>query len=346
MARMTYFVPTLTCWALLNHAGRCKTHAGSDAPPAPSLSPTGVLNIEGDEDGVAAEDAAGNCSSTGRLAVNSARPSVMKLHGREAEQQVIDGLLASARAGRSRAVVVRGAAGIGKTALLGYAAAAAAANGMLVLRTAGVETEAEFAFSGLHLLLRPVLGYIGSLPGPQAAALRGALGLSERGSQDRFLAGLAVLSLLSELAEDRPVLCLIDDAHWLDAASADVLLFAARRLEAEGVVMLLAARDGPPRFAARGLCHLTLGPLTSQVAGQLLAERAGYLPPALRERVLTEADGNPLALVELAAALTAGSAAAGAGPLPVTHSVQELLADQIGRLGEPAALVLLLAAAE
>ena len=269
----------------------------------------------------------------------------MKLYGREAEQQVIDGLLADARAGRSGAVVVRGAAGIGKTALLGYAAAAG--DGMLLLRTAGVETEAEFAYGGLHLLLRPVLDYIERLPGPQIAALRGALGLSERGSQDRFLVGLAVLSLLSEVAEDRPVLCLVDDAHWLDAASADALLFTARRLEAEGVVMVLAARDGAPPFATPGLSGLSLDRLDSDHAERLLEERGQHLATALRGRVLAEADGNPLALVELAAAtLTGDSAAAGAGPLAATHSVQELLASQIRGLGEPTALLLLLAAAE
>src|SRR5215469_8620484 len=189
---------------------------------------------------------------------------VMRLHGREAEQQVIDGLLAGARSGRSGVVVVRGEAGIGKTALLDYAAAAAGE--MLVLRAAGVETEAELAFAGLHLLLRPVLDRIEALPGPQATALRGALGLSERGG-DRFLTGLAVLSLMSEIAEEQPVLCLIDDAHWLDAASANELLFTARRLEAEGVAMVVAARDGPPSFAALGLPDLTLAPLDSDQSG-------------------------------------------------------------------------------
>ncbi|HEU5388207.1 MAG TPA: AAA family ATPase [Streptosporangiaceae bacterium] len=268
----------------------------------------------------------------------------MKLHGRDREQQVIDGLLASARAGRSGVLVVRGEAGIGKTALLEYAAAAA--DGMLVLRAAGVETEAELAFAGLHLLLRPVLDKVGTLPGPQATALHGALGMADRGSQDRFLAGLAVLSLLSELAEVQPVLCLVDDAHWLDAASSGALLFTARRLEAEGVVMVLAARDGPPPFAAPGLCELPLAPLAPAQAGRLLDERAVHLAPALRGRVLTEADGNPLALVELATALISDSAPAGTGPLPVTHSVRELLADQIRQLGEPTALLLLLAAAE
>jgi len=268
----------------------------------------------------------------------------MRLHGREAEQQIIDGLLASARLGRSGAVVVRGEAGIGKTAVLDYAAAAAGE--MLVLRAAGVQTEGELAFAGLHLLLRPILDRIQALPGPQATALRGALGLAEWGSEYRFLTGLAVLSLMSEVAEEQPVLCLIDDAHWLDAASADALLFTARRLEAESVAMVLAARDGPPSFAALGLRDLTLAPLDSDQAGLLLEERAQHLAPALKERVLAEADGNPLALVELAAALSADSAAARAGPLPVTHSVQELLAGQIRRLGEPTALLLLLAAAE
>src|SRR5262249_46810491 len=147
-------------------------------------------------------------------------------------------------------------------------------DGMMVLRAAGVETEAELAFGGLHLLLRPVLDRIDGLPGPQATALHGALGLIERGNQDRFLAGLAVLSLMSELAEDRPLLCLIDDAHWLDAASADALLFTARRLEAEGVVMVLAAREGAPLFAAPGLHDLPLHPLGPDQAHLLLEERA------------------------------------------------------------------------
>jgi DNA-binding CsgD family transcriptional regulator len=270
--------------------------------------------------------------------------SVVKLYGREAEQEVIDGLLAGARRGRSGAVVVRGEAGIGKTALLDYAAEAA--SGMLLLRTAGVETEAELAFAGLHLLLRPVLSRIDALPAPQAGALRGALGLSERGSDDRFLAGLSVLSMVSELAEDRPVLCLIDDVQWLDAASADALLFAARRLEAEGVVIVLAARDGPRPFAAPGLPGLPLAALDAGQTGRMLDERAPHLVPALRGRVLAEAGGNPLALVELATALADDASAAGAGPLPVTHRVQELLAVQVRRLGEPAGLLLLLAAAE
>jgi DNA-binding CsgD family transcriptional regulator len=266
------------------------------------------------------------------------------LFGRAGEQAAIDALLGGAREGQSHAVILRGAAGIGKTALLEYAAQAA--GGMRVLRAAGVETEAELAFSGLHLLLRPVLARSTDLPAPQANALRGALGLSMPGVHDRFLVGLSVLSLLSELANDSPVVCLIDDSHWLDAASADALLFAARRLDAEGVVMMLATRDGSHLFAAAGLQELSLTPLTADDAGQMLDERTPSLAPVLRKRVLAEAAGNPLALMELATAVPADAGAAGAGPLPVTQRVQELLATQVRRLGDQAQLMLLLAAAE
>src|SRR5215469_719623 len=274
----------------------------------------------------------------------SEAPTVVTLFGRADEQAVIDGLVTGAKAGRSGAVVVRGAAGIGKTALLDYAAQAA--GGMLVLRTAGVETEAELAFSGLHLLLRPVLGRAAALPEPQVGALRAALGMSVPGNHDRFLVGLAVLSLLSELAGDSPVVCLIDDAHWLDAASVDALLFAARRLDAEGVVMVLASRDGSQLFAASGLRDLFMPALTADQAGRVLDERAPSLSSVLRDRVLAEAEGNPLALVELAAALPGDAGSAGASPLPVTQRVQDVLAAQVRQLGSPAQLVLLLAAAE
>jgi len=270
---------------------------------------------------------------------------VVTLHGRVAEQVAIDGFLAGTREGRSGVVVLRGESGIGKTALLDYAAGAA--GGLRVLRAAGVETEAELAYAGLHLLFRPVLDRVDGLPEPQAAALRGAFALSAKGSDQPFLVGLAVLSLLSELAEDRPVVCLIDDAHWLDAASADALVFAARRLEAEGVVLLLAARDGPRPFAAPGLPELQVVGLDSCQAGMVLDDRAPQLSPAVRGRVLAEADGNPLALVELASAVTTGADGPTlAEPLPVTRRVQDLLAAQVRGLGDQAGLLLLLAAAE
>src|SRR5262249_32407682 len=172
------------------------------------------------------------------------------------------------------------------------------------------------------------------------------LGLSVPGNPDRFLVGLAVLSLLSEFAEDSPVVCLIDDAHWLDAASADALLFTARRLDAEGVVMLLASRDGARPFAAAGLRDLAVTPLTADQAGRVLDERAPLLAPGLREQVLAEAEGHPLGLVELAGALPGDAGGAGTAPLPVAKRVQEVLAAQVRQLGDPAGLMLLLAAAE
>ncbi|MFC7743310.1 AAA family ATPase [Nocardiopsis composta] len=174
------------------------------------------------------------------------------LIGREEETAAVARLVDGARAGVSGALVVRGEAGIGKTALLD--AAARGADGFRVLRATGVEAEAGLPFGALHMLLRPVLPAVDGLPEAQAAAVRGALGLSEGEAGGRFLVGLAVLTLLSELAARRPVLCLVDDAHWLDDASADVLLFAARRLHAEGVAFLFAAREG---FDAPGVEELS-----------------------------------------------------------------------------------------
>jgi AAA ATPase domain len=230
------------------------------------------------------------------------------LHGRSAETARIDELLAAARDGRSGVLVIRGEAGVGKTALLDYAAAAA---GMRVLRGTGIESEAELPFAALQLLLRPGLGLLDLLPPPQARALRGAFGLAgtpEAPGADRFLIGLAALSLLSELAG--ALLCLIDDAHWLDRASADALLFAARRLESEGIVLLIVAREDG--FDAPGLPELPLGRLGRDTSRALLAERAPGLSPGLADRVLTEADGNPLALLELPVALSEASGALGA----------------------------------
>src|SRR6516164_6627679 len=222
------------------------------------------------------------------------------LHGRSAETARIDEVLAAAQAGRSGALVVRGEAGVGKTALLDYAAGTAA--GMRVLRGTGIESEAELPFAALQLLVRPGLGRLDVLPPPQAQALRGAFGLASTRGADRFLIGLAALSLLSESAGDGALLGLIDDAHWLDRASADALLFTARRLESEGVVLLIVAREDG--FDAPGLPELPLGRLGRDASRALLAERAPGLSPGLADRVLAEADGNPLALLELPVALS------------------------------------------
>jgi DNA-binding CsgD family transcriptional regulator len=222
------------------------------------------------------------------------------LHGRAVEQSTIERLLTDAGAGASAALVVRGELGIGKTALLDHAAVAASELGMRVLRCTGVESEVELPFAALHLLLRPFLPLAERLPAPQGAALRAAFGLSSERGGDRFLVGLAALGILSELAGEGPVLCLMDDAHWMDRPSADALLFAARRLAGEGVVMLFAADEGD--FAAGMLPELRLDGLDRQAALALV----GTDRPVswVLERLLHEAGGNPLALAELSAALT------------------------------------------
>src|SRR6516165_9715745 len=171
---------------------------------------------------------------------------------RQRERAALDGLLGDLRAGRGRALVLRGEAGVGKSALLEYVTGAAA--DMRLVRSAGVESEMELAFAGLHLLCAPLLDRLEGLPPPQRDALGVAFGLREGAAPDRFLVGLAVLTLLSEVAEERPLLCVIDDAQWLDTASAQVLAFAARRLLAEPVGLVFAAREPGERF--RGLADL------------------------------------------------------------------------------------------
>src|SRR5260370_593893 len=175
------------------------------------------------------------------------------------------------RSGRAGALVLRGEAGMGKTALLEAAADKAA--GARVLRVNGVESEAELRFAALHALLRPALEQIGALPGRQAAALGGAFGLAEETVADRFLVGLGVLSLVAELAEDRPGLVLVDDAQWVDRASADALVFAARRLQAERAAVLGAAREEPPGVGLPGLPEPRAGALDQAGAARLPAGR-------------------------------------------------------------------------
>ncbi|SCE80992.1 regulatory protein, luxR family [Micromonospora purpureochromogenes] len=262
------------------------------------------------------------------------------LHGRAKEQAEIDRLLEGARKGRSGTLVMRGPAGIGKSALVEYAAGRAA--GMRVLRGVGVESEAALPFAALHLLLRAGLDRIHALPDAQATALRSALGLCDAPPESRFLVGLATLSLLSELTGDAALLCLIDDAQWFDQASIDALVFAARRLEADGVAMIFAAR---PDFPAPGLPELRLGGLDSTAAAALLP---ADLPPQVRERLIHESDGNPLALVELPAALSPEQRAGRLSPvgaMPVADRVQEAFHAQLVELPEHARTALLIAAA-
>ncbi|MFI0942209.1 AAA family ATPase [Streptomyces sp. NPDC021020] len=275
------------------------------------------------------------------------------LYGRDGEAAALRGLLDGARDGRSGVLVLRGEAGIGKTALLEHAVGQAA--DMTVVRGSGVEFEAELPFAGLQLLLRTAMGADGALPEPQRRALRAAFGLGgvEPGPVEPMFVGLAVLSLLSEHAGDGPLLCVVDDAQWLDRASADALLFAARRLDAEGVAMVFAARDGEGAFPAPGLPELRPAPLDEAAALALLAERSGPsgredpMAEGLRRRVLAEAQGNPLALLELPAGLRdAGSAVAGPGALPLTSRLQLAFHGRVSHLPRATQTLLLVAAAD
>ncbi|MBB6547180.1 ATP-binding protein [Nonomuraea rubra] len=290
------------------------------------------------------------------------------LRGRRAEREVVERLLARARDGRSGVLVVRGEAGIGKTALLEHARDAAA--GYRVERATGVESEMEFAFAGLHQLCAPLLDRLGALPEPQQAALGVALGRRAGDPPDRFLVGLAVLGLLAEAAEERPLLCLVDDAQWLDAASVQILAFVARRVEAEQVVLVFALRDpGPDRGGAEllaGLPELRLNGLGEADARALLAAAVrAPLDERVRDRIIAEARGNPLALLELphgaepaapaelagGFALPAASAElAGGFALPdalgVPRRVEESFERRSGSLPADTQLLLLVAAAE
>ena len=201
------------------------------------------------------------------------------LVGREAEQRAVDALLESARNERSAALVLRGEPGIGKTALLGYAADRA--TDMRVLRCVGIEAEHELPFAGMHQLVRPCLDLVDRLPAPQAAALRGALGLSFDGVGDRFLVSLGLLSLLAEACEDGPLLCCVDDAQWLDRPSAEALVFAARRFQAEPIAVLMAVREGEARrFDAPGLPELDVAGLADDAARALLGAQLARSPSA------------------------------------------------------------------
>ncbi|TDC13573.1 LuxR family transcriptional regulator [Streptomyces sp. 8K308] len=223
------------------------------------------------------------------------------IHGREAERARLAGMLAAAAGGRAQAVVVRGEAGIGKSALLDHVVALHGAGPLL--RTVGTEAERDLPFAALHALLRPVRHRIDALPRPQSAALRTAFGQAAARGGDRFLVGVAVLTLLADLSENGPLLCVVDDAQWLDHASADALLFAVRRLNAEPVTVVFGARAGEHPFAAAGVAELALTGLDAERSTALLAELRGEIAPAVRDRVVAEAEGNPLALIELSGML-------------------------------------------
>src|SRR5437868_10367171 len=252
------------------------------------------------------------------------------LLGRERERQALDRVLADARDGRSSVLALVGDPGIGKSALLDEVAGRA--EGMRVLRARGIESEAEVPFGGLLELLRPALGVVDQIPRPQAHALGGALALRPAHAGDRFAIGASTLSLLAAFAEREPLLLLIDDAQSLDAASAAALLFAFRRLLADPIAVLIAARSGEPSLLdgsdlpvleIEGLDRDAAAELAATAAPELLAEEAA-------ERLYVETGGNPLALLELAPE----SSGLGAAPLQLSASIAQAFLKRSGTLPE------------
>ena len=274
----------------------------------------------------------------------------MPLLGRERECAVIDRVLENATSGIGSALAVRGEAGIGKSALLEYAIQQAAP-GMEVLRDNGVEDESDLAFAGLHELLRPVLAHLGELPETQSRALAGALGLAPSSHPDRLLISAAVLGLLAAAAETRPLLCVVDDAQWVDRPSAEALVFTARRLQAEHLAILFGAREGETRrFEAARVPELELTGLSRPSAAAVLAAgRVSSLAPAVRDRLLAEADGNPLALLELPEGLSAAQLE-GRAPLPeaipLSPRLEGVFRQRVRRLPGATRTALLIAAAD
>jgi DNA-binding CsgD family transcriptional regulator len=250
----------------------------------------------------------------------AAAPRPPTFRGRSSERQALDRLLVDARGSRSSVLVIRGEAGVGKTALLNYAAGAA--SGFRIIQIAGVESEMELPFAGLHQLCAPLLGRLEALPEPQQHALRVALGLESGNAPDRLLVGLATLSLFAEVAEDQPLLCLVDDFQWLDGASGQVLGFVARRLLAEPIAMVFGVREPSDERESASLPELRLEGLGHEDARALLATVVpGRLDDRVRDRLIAETRGNPLALLELPRGMSAAELAGGfGGPGPVTLS--------------------------
>jgi DNA-binding CsgD family transcriptional regulator len=268
------------------------------------------------------------------------------LRGRGGECGALDRLIEAVQAGASRVLVVRGEPGVGKTALLDYLAGHAP--GCRVVRAAGVQPEMEFAFAGLHQLCAPMLDHLDRLPGPQREALRTTFGISSGAAPNRFFIGLAVLGLLSAVAEERPLVCLVDDEQCLDRASAQVLGFVARRLAAEPVGMVFAARDPGEELA--GLSQLTVQGLRERDARALLdSVLTGPLDARVRDRIIAETRGNPLALLELPWGLTPEQLAGGfglPGGMPLSGRIEESFRRQLGALPAQTRRLVLLAAAD
>src|SRR5689334_7843153 len=283
------------------------------------------------------------------MTTDSRRPAdAMGIMDRLSERGALDRLIDVVQAGESRALVMRGNPGVGKSVLLNHLAERASAAGCRVARVMGVQSEMELAFAGLHQLRAPMLDHVGRIPVPQRGAQRTAFGLGAGPPPDRFFVGLAVLSLLSEVAGERPLIGLIDDEQWLDQASAQALGFVARRLGADPVGLVFAARE--PGAELAGLPELEVTGLGDSDARALLESAlAGPLDPRVRDLIVAETRGNPLALLELPRGLTPAELAGGfglPGAVPLTGRIQDSFARQLAGLPEDSRRLLQLAAAD
>ena len=270
------------------------------------------------------------------------------MYGREEEIDRIEALLDAARQGISGALLIRGDLGTGKTSLLRFAAREA--SDMRCVETAGVESESEFAFAGLHAVLTPLRAHLDGIPDDHADALRGAMELRDPAGAGRLYLGAAMLSLLGAAAADQPLLCIVDDAHWLDPASADALRFTARRLEAEAVVLLFAAQDDAAhRFNSDGLESIAIGGLDEPAALQLVSDRlGGRVAPAVAAWLVKATGGNPRALLEAPLLLSEPQLAGSeliVGPLPVGDMHERAILRRLEPLSDAAGHALLVASA-
>jgi len=269
-----------------------------------------------------------------------------RLRGRARECALLDDLVSAIRHGHSRSLVLRGEAGIGKTALLDYLIASAP--DLTVVRAAGVESDIEMAYASLHQLCGPLLDRLESLPGPQRQAIEVVFGLSTDGAPDAFLVGVAALGLISQAAEHRPLLCVVDDAQWLDHASALTLAFVARRLLAEPVGLVFAARE--PGEELRHVADLEVRGVRDSDARALLSAAVRVkLDERVRDRIIAEMRGNPLAILELPRGLTATQLAGGFGLLTaqaLTGRIEESFVRRLEALPDVVRRMLLVAAAE
>ena len=272
--------------------------------------------------------------------------SAQVLHGRRVEREALRGLLAAARDGQSRVLVVCGEPGVGKTALV--ESVIGSASGFRVLRALGVESEMELAFAALQQLCAPMLDRLDQLPGPQQDALGVAFGLRAGKAPDRFLVGLAVLSLLADVAQEQPLLCVVDDVQWLDRASAQALIFVARRLLADSVALVLVTRE--PGDELTGFRQLVVEGLRDGDARALLRSALRVpLDELVRERIVAETRGNPLALLELPRGLTPAQLAGGFGlpdALPLSGRIEDSFQRRFAGLPADTQRLLLVAAAE